>query len=297
MGDWTFLGRLLDKVQSQSTVIGKIWLTTLFVFRILLLGAGAEKVWGDEQSGFVCNTRQPGCENVCYDKAFPISHIRFWVLQIIFVSTPTLLYLGHALHVIHMEGKRETNGSEIIFRKVKKAKYIITRGKVKIQGILLFTYILQVLCKIIFEVAFIIGQWYLFGFSLGPIYVCDRYPCPHKVDCFISRPTEKTIFILFMLAVSGLSLVLNLAEIIYLVFKQITFSTRKKYHYQINPGTVFDKSVQSDDVSPSGSKSEFLKGEEQSSSQDPNSQNKFNYNFEKSTDKQKNDQEKTSKEE
>ncbi|XP_038655634.1 gap junction Cx32.7 protein-like [Scyliorhinus canicula] len=297
MGDWTFLGRLLDKVQSQSTVIGKIWLTTLFVFRILLLGAGAEKVWGDEQSGFVCNTRQPGCENVCYDKAFPISHIRFWVLQIIFVSTPTLLYLGHALHIIHMEGKRETNGSEIIFRKAKKTKYIITRGKVKIQGILLFTYILQVLCKIIFEVAFIMGQWYLFGFSLGPIYVCDRYPCPHKVDCFISRPTEKTIFILFMLAVSGLSLVLNLIEIIYLVFKQITFSTRKKYRYQINPGTVFDKSVQSDDVSPSGSKSEFLKGEEQSSSQDPNSQNKFNYNFEKSIEKPKNDQEKTSKEE
>ncbi|XP_078068878.1 gap junction Cx32.2 protein-like [Mustelus asterias] len=293
MGDWTFLGRLLDKVQSQSTVIGKIWLTTLFVFRILLLGAGAEKVWGDEQSGFVCNTRQPGCENVCYDKAFPISHIRFWVLQIIFVSTPTLLYLGHALHVIHKDGKRETNETETTFRKVKKTKHIITHGKVKIRGILLFTYLLQILCKIIFEVAFIMGQWYLFGFSLGPIYVCDRYPCPHKVDCFISRPTEKTIFIIFMLAVSGLSLVLNLSEIIYLIFKQITFSTRKKYHYQIHSGTVLDKSVLLEDVSPSGSKSELLKGEKQC--QDPDSQNKFNYNFEKSTEKPKNDQEKSSK--
>lgn len=45
MGEWDLLGRLLDKVQSHSTVIGKVWLTVLFVFRILVLHAGAEKVW------------------------------------------------------------------------------------------------------------------------------------------------------------------------------------------------------------------------------------------------------------
>lgn len=63
------------------------------------------QVWGDEQSDFVCNTQQPGCENVCYDLAFPISHVRFWVLQIIAIATPKLLYLGHVLHVIHIEKK------------------------------------------------------------------------------------------------------------------------------------------------------------------------------------------------
>lgn len=62
-------------------------------------------MWGDEQSDFVCNTQQPGCENVCYDLAFPISHVRFWFLQIIAVATPKLLYLGHVLHVIHIEKK------------------------------------------------------------------------------------------------------------------------------------------------------------------------------------------------
>lgn len=45
MGEWDLLGRLLDKVQTHSTVIGKVWLTVLFVFRILVLRAGAEKVW------------------------------------------------------------------------------------------------------------------------------------------------------------------------------------------------------------------------------------------------------------
>lgn len=144
MGEWDLLGRLLDKVQSHSTVLGKIWLTVLFVFRILVLQTAADKVWsrghlcagtrevpcvreskppastgsqhrcvcvssvqvwGDEQSDFVCNTQQPGCENVCYDLAFPISHVRFWFLQIIAIATPKLLYLGHVLHVIHIEKK------------------------------------------------------------------------------------------------------------------------------------------------------------------------------------------------
>lgn len=285
MGDWTFLGRLLDKVQSHSTVVGKIWLTVLFIFRILLLGAAAEKVWGDEQSDFICNTRQPGCENVCYDKAFPISHIRFWVLQIIFVSTPTLLYLGHVLHVIHLERKTRNLADESagVFRKVKTSKYIINQGRVKIQGILLFTYILHVLCKILFEVGFIVGQWYLYGFSLGPVYVCNRDPCPHVVDCFISRPTEKTIFILFMLAVACLSLFLNITEIVYLLFKQITISTQKRHLKHLHPRFVvesFDKAMFPADVAVSDSKLKSL-GSEASSSQDARSQNTVNYGIEK----------------
>lgn len=44
MGEWDLLGRLLDKVQSHSTVIGKVWLTVLFIFRIMVLRTGAEKV-------------------------------------------------------------------------------------------------------------------------------------------------------------------------------------------------------------------------------------------------------------
>lgn len=44
MGEWGFLSSLLDKVQSHSTVIGKVWLIVLFIFRIMILGAGAEKV-------------------------------------------------------------------------------------------------------------------------------------------------------------------------------------------------------------------------------------------------------------
>uniref|UniRef100_A0A3Q3D873 Connexin 39.9 n=1 Tax=Hippocampus comes TaxID=109280 RepID=A0A3Q3D873_HIPCM len=113
MGDWNLLGKLLESAQEHSTVVGKVWLTVLFIFRILVLGSAAEKVWGDEQSGFTCDTKQPGCQNVCYDKTFPISHIRFWVMQIIFVSTPTLIYLGHILHLVRMEEKLKDKEKEL----------------------------------------------------------------------------------------------------------------------------------------------------------------------------------------
>ncbi|XP_062270696.1 gap junction alpha-3 protein-like isoform X2 [Scomber scombrus] len=243
MGDWSFLGRLLENAQEHSTVIGKVWLTVLFIFRILVLGAAAEEVWGDEQSDFTCNTQQPGCENVCYDEAFPISHIRFWVLQIIFVSTPTLIYLGHVLHIVRMEEKRREREDEL--RKAgrhqedhdplyhngvgdgggggKKEKPPIRdeHGKIRIRGALLRTYIFNIIFKTLFEVGFILGQYFLYGFHLRPLYKCGRWPCPNVVDCFISRPTEKTIFIIFMLVVACVSLLLNMLEIYHLGWKKV----------------------------------------------------------------------------
>uniref|UniRef100_A0A8C9RZ39 Gap junction protein n=1 Tax=Scleropages formosus TaxID=113540 RepID=A0A8C9RZ39_SCLFO len=230
MGEWDFLGRLLDKVQTHTTVIGKVWLTVLFVFRILVLSTGAERVWGDEQSGFVCNTQQPGCTNVCYDHAFPISHIRFWVMQIIFVSTPTLLYLGHVLHVIHNEKKMwqkvekqsQDECSGLMVRKgFKMPKYTSNTGKVNLHGRLLQSYLASVFIKTLLEVAFIVGQYYLYGFTLEPRYVCRQSPCPHQVDCFLSRPTEKTLFIWFMLIVACVSALLNLIEIVYLCIRTV----------------------------------------------------------------------------
>ncbi|XP_012736297.2 gap junction Cx32.2 protein [Fundulus heteroclitus] len=226
MGDWGFLSSLLNKVQSHSTVVGKVWLSVLFIFRIMVLGAGVEKVWGDELSKVVCNTRQPGCKNVCYDHAFPISHIRFWVLQIIFVSTPTLIYLGHVIHVIHKEKKMreymQTHQSQGI---VKTPKYSDEKGKIQIKGNLLGHYMTSIFVRIIFEIGFIVGQYYLYGFVMNPQIVCSRDPCPFTVECFMSRPTEKTIFIIFMLVISCVSVLLNVLEVFYLACSK---SSRRK---------------------------------------------------------------------
>lgn len=55
MGDWSFLGGILEEVHIHSTMVGKIWLTVLFIFRMLVLGVAAEDVWNDEQVRFKTN--------------------------------------------------------------------------------------------------------------------------------------------------------------------------------------------------------------------------------------------------
>lgn len=93
--NWSALEALLSGVNKYSTVFGRIWLSMVFVFRVMVFVVAAQRVWGDESKDFVCNTAQPGCNNVCYDHIFPISHIRVWALQLIFVTCPSLMVVGH----------------------------------------------------------------------------------------------------------------------------------------------------------------------------------------------------------
>ncbi|XP_029997483.1 gap junction Cx32.2 protein-like [Sphaeramia orbicularis] len=221
MGDWSYLSSLLDKVQSHSTVVGKIWMSVLLLFRIFVLGAAADKVWGDETSEFYCDSLEPGCQHACYNWMFPMSYVHYWVFQITFVSTPTLLYLGHAVHVLHKE-KRATE--RVQNADLKPPTYSDGRGKLRIKGVLFCTYMTQLVCKIILEVAFCVGQLYVFG----PIFVVSIFHCTVSppcarfsgAQCYVSRPTEKTVFILFMLVVSGVSVLLNITEIIYLICRR-----------------------------------------------------------------------------
>ncbi|XP_062858519.1 gap junction alpha-1 protein [Trichomycterus rosablanca] len=269
MGDWSALGRLLDKVQEHSTAGGKVWLSVLFIFRILVLGTAVESAWGDEQSAFKCNTQQPGCENVCYDKSFPISHVRFWVLQIIFVSTPTLLYLAHIFYLTRKEQKLNHQEEELLAVQkdgadveeplkrieLKKLKHgLEEHGKVKMKGALMRTYVFSILFKSLFEIAFLLIQWYIYGFTLSAVYTCERSPCPHRVDCFLSRPTEKTVFIIFMLVVSLVSLALNGAELFYVFFKRIKDRVKGK------PGPFQSNTLSHAPKDPPGSKYAYYNG-------------------------------------
>lgn len=237
MGDWNLLGSILEEVHIHSTIVGKIWLTILFIFRMLVLGVAAEDVWDDEQSEFVCNTEQPGCKNVCYDQAFPISLIRYWVLQIIFVSSPSLVYMGHALYRLRtlekerhkkkaflkaeLEGTDDQEDHKRIEKELRKLDEQKKVRKAPLRGSLLRTYVFHILTRSVVEVGFIIGQCALYGIGLSPLYKCERLPCPNSVDCFMSRPTEKNIFMVFMLVIAGVSLFLNLLEIFHLGVKKI----------------------------------------------------------------------------
>lgn len=57
---WPALYTQLVGANRHSTSLGKIWLSVLFIFRVMVLVVAAESVWGDEQSDFTCNTLQVG---------------------------------------------------------------------------------------------------------------------------------------------------------------------------------------------------------------------------------------------
>ncbi|KAM8883680.1 gap junction protein alpha 9b [Synchiropus picturatus] len=238
MGDWNFLGGILEEVHIHSTMVGKIWLTILFIFRMLVLGVAAEDVWNDEQSDFICNTDQPGCRNVCYDQAFPISLIRYWVLQVIFVSSPSLVYMGHAIYQLRALEKerhckkvalrRELESVDVelveVRRRIEKEMRQLEQGKLNkapLRGSLLCTYVAHIVTRSVVEVSFMMGQFLLYGHHLNPLYKCEREPCPNVVDCFVSRPTEKTVFMMFMQVIACISLFLSLLEMMHLGYKKI----------------------------------------------------------------------------
>ncbi|XP_059805505.1 gap junction beta-2 protein-like [Hypanus sabinus] len=220
---WHFLHSLLNGVNKYSTSLGKVWLSVIFIFRLLVLVVAAETVWGDEQSDFLCNTQQPGCRNVCYDRFFPISHIRLWVFQLLAVTVPSCL-IG-----MHVSQRRKNKKNIKIFHRNAD------RRKVKIDTSLLWTYLVSLVFKMLFEGSFMyLFYWIYEGYQMVRLVKCSEYPCPNTVDCFISRPTEKTIFTVFMLVTSALCVALNVAELLFLIvsycfmqWKQQWFSSKE----------------------------------------------------------------------
>lgn len=185
---------------------------------------------------------------MCYDVAFPISHVRFWVLQIIAVATPKLLYLGYVLHVIHDEKKERTKKQvEFDDQDYTKPKYTKSSGKISIRGRLLRSYVFHLIAKIVLEAFFIWGQYYLYGLTLNPRYICSRFPCPHKIDCFLSRPTEKSVIIWFMLVAALVSLALCLIELLYMFVKAVKECTSRRQDYTVTPVTPPLKAYKSHD--------------------------------------------------
>ena len=89
---WNILDRFAEHVRLYSTPVGQLWNTVTFVFRLFIIVAVGSSVYGDEQGNLICDTNQPGCKNVCFNRFSPISHMRFWAFQILFVSIPSMIF-------------------------------------------------------------------------------------------------------------------------------------------------------------------------------------------------------------
>uniref|UniRef100_A0A2K5UF43 Gap junction protein n=1 Tax=Macaca fascicularis TaxID=9541 RepID=A0A2K5UF43_MACFA len=214
-GEWAFLGSLLDAVQLQSPLVGRLWLVVMLIFRILVLATVGGAVFEDEQEEFVCNTLQPGCRQTCYDRAFPVSHYRFWLFHILLLSAPPVLFVVYSMH----RAGKEAGGAQAAAQcapglpEAQCAPCALRARRAR------RCYLLSVALRLLAELTFLGGQALLYGFRVVPHFACAGPPCPHTVDCFVSRPTEKTVFVLFYFAVGLLSALLSLAELGHLLWK------------------------------------------------------------------------------
>ncbi|XP_031423791.1 gap junction delta-3 protein-like [Clupea harengus] len=227
MADWGFLGGLFEAMQTHSPLLGRLWLQIMLVFRMLILGTVASDLFEDEQAEFECNTAQPGCKQVCYDQAFPISQYRFWVFHIVLISTPALLFIMYAMHLhsksqARQEGASSKSGqlginahtTEPLMQKPDEGG-LNPRQDHNVMRL----YMLNVGFRFLAEVAFLVAQWALYGFRVEARFPCSTFPCPYTVDCFTSRPMEKTILLCFYFAVGLLSALFSLAELIHVFTK------------------------------------------------------------------------------
>lgn len=210
--NWAGLQILLSGVNQYSTAFGRVWLSVVFVFRLLVFVVAVQRVWGDDSKEFVCNTKQPGCTNVCYDSIFPISHIRLWALQLIFVTCPSLLVVAH----VKLREEKDKK-----YTKLHKGEHLYARPGKK-RGGLWWTYMLSLFFKAGFDGAFLYILHYIYdGFDMPRLSKCSLEPCPNTVDCYVSRPTEKKVFTLFMVVMTALCILMCICEMCYLAVKKI----------------------------------------------------------------------------
>lgn len=79
----------------------------MFAFRMVMIARVGDAVYGDEQDQFTCNTNQPGCNQVCYSRFSPISHLRFWSVMVIVTATPPIVFLAYATNIISRHARKK----------------------------------------------------------------------------------------------------------------------------------------------------------------------------------------------
>uniref|UniRef100_F6RGR4 Gap junction protein n=1 Tax=Ciona intestinalis TaxID=7719 RepID=F6RGR4_CIOIN len=206
---WKYLDDVLLRLSKNSTLLGKYWIATVLLLRLVVLTVFGESVWSDEQREFTCNTKQPGCENVCFNTFAPVSNVRMWGLQILAVSVPGALYFVYVMHVVSVTNKRW----KVLTNHVIPSELHKTRGQC-----IWRLYLLQIFSRMLIECVFIMLQYtvYFYRWTVPQVFRCQVWPCPHTVDCFISRPQEKTVFFRYMYVISAFSILLSIGELLYI---------------------------------------------------------------------------------
>ncbi|CAD7691023.1 unnamed protein product [Nyctereutes procyonoides] len=201
------LGFLLITFNCNVTIVGKVWLVFTVLLRMVVLVSAGAPVYQDEQERFVCNTLQPGCANVCYDAFSPVSQLRFWLLHSLAALLPSALFGVYVLHRGAALAARALGGADGGGRDPSGPRALRVPD-------LSCGYVAHLLLRVLTEAAFGASHYLLFGFAVPGRFACAQPPCSGLVDCYVSRPTEKSLLALLMGAAGALSLLLSAADLL-----------------------------------------------------------------------------------
>ncbi|NWY58612.1 CXD4 protein, partial [Chionis minor] len=190
-----------------SSLLGKIWLMLVILLRMAVVVLAGYPLYQDEQERFVCNTLQPGCSNVCYDLFSPVSHFRFWLIQTVSILLPYAAFNIYVLHqvatyIVRMhclvqgcKGNKGLSSPQHLKKLCRSA--IVNRLDCGANNLSVLNfsgaYTVHLCFRTLLEAAFATVQYFLFGFFVPERFSCYHSPCTSAVDCYISRPTEKSI--------------------------------------------------------------------------------------------------------
>ncbi|XP_012864689.1 PREDICTED: gap junction delta-4 protein [Dipodomys ordii] len=217
MENLDLMGFLIITLNCNVTIVGKIWLIFTLLVRMLAVVLAGYPIYRDEQERFVCNTLQPGCANVCYDAFSPVSPLRFWLAQSVSVLLPCAIF---SAYVLHRGAQLAASDAGAGARRPSDlpggdGRWPAPRGAGRLRSVPDFSaaYRAHVSLRTLLEAASGALHYLLFGFWVPERFSCARPPCSSAVDCYVSRPTEKGVLMLFFWAVSALSFLLGVADL------------------------------------------------------------------------------------
>lgn len=185
----------------------------LFLRLLVELLAGFT-LFSDEQERFICNTIQPGCSNVCFDVFSPVSLLRLWLLHLILLCLPHVLFATYVMHKL-MQLHRSHRGSPENTGELSLTKtHLHAPSQEWTSPGFHCSYLLVVFVRLLVEMAFGASQFFLFGLSVPKSFLCYEAPCTSGVECYVSKPTEKTLMLNFTLGVTFLSILVSLVDMV-----------------------------------------------------------------------------------
>ena len=120
------IDRAYQKVLGLQTVFGKLWYANLIIFRLSIVLIIGDSLYSDEQLEFRCDTNQPGCKNVCYNSFSPMSHIRFYGVQLIVCGMPVIVFLEYSFGVLSKRVYEDNDQNQTKNQTSQKSREIYT---------------------------------------------------------------------------------------------------------------------------------------------------------------------------